>query len=76
MKPNKRNQPTEQVEIEERKEAKAETKNGKKIQAKQDSFGNWFLCFETGGELPEILKGKFCDMYAVDRAISVYLLSK
>lgn len=74
MKPKKQN--TQQPEVEERKEAKAETQNGKKIQAKQDSFGNWVICFETGGELPEILKGKFCDMYAVDRAISVYLSSK
>jgi hypothetical protein len=76
MKPNKKNQPVEQTQVEERKEAKAETPNGKKIQAKQDKFGNWFLCFETGGELPEILKGKFCDMYAVDRVISSYLSSK
>jgi len=66
-------QPQEQ---EERKIEKGETPNGKKIQVKQDNFGNWVFSFEAGGELPEILKGRFCDMYSVDRALNVYLAGK
>lgn len=74
---SKKNKQPQQLEpVEERKVELAETPKGKKIQAKTDNFGNWVLSFESGGELPEILRGKFCDMYAVDRAVSVYLASK
>ena len=53
-----------------------ETKNGKKIQIIRDNMGNWDVAFDSGGEVPPALKGKFTGYNEAKIAINSYLVSK
>lgn len=55
------------------KKSMGETEKGKKLQIVRDNWGNWDICFESGGELPKELKGKFTSSLEAERVINGYL---
>ena len=58
------------------KKSMGETEKGKKLQITRDSWGNWGVSFESGGELPPCLSGKFTDQLKAEIAINSYIEQK
>ena len=52
---------------------KGKTVLGKHIRAKLQLNGLYSLYFKEGGELPELLKGSFTDIRAIEEAVDHYL---
>lgn len=51
------------------------TKGGKNFKIKQ-AAGYWYICFENGGQVPKVLKGKYTTYEYAQIAIDSYLSGK